>query len=417
MRLLINIAVRQLVFRKRQSLVSLVGIVLGTGFFIAISSMMKGSENDFLKRLVDNSPHITISDEFRDPRVQPLEAMYPSNAAIEISNTRPVTETRGIRGFEKIIDFLKVKDPGIKVSQVLIGQGLVNYAGKDSPITLNGMIPEDILKVTTIEQNMVEGSIDDLIGYPDGIIIGGELARTLKLKLGNSISITASTGTTRIFKIVGIFRTGRSSYDINQSFLHLKRVQSLVNRPNKANSIIIKLSNPYNARVFAKETEDQVAYKNLSWQESSEDLINTIAIRNKIMYTVVSAVLIVAAFGIYNVISTVVMEKYRDIAILKSMGFYAKEIRIIFLTQGIMLGVAGCMIGVPLGIAFMYSLMQIKFKPPGGTQIIQMPIDWGITQFLVAITFAMTASILAAYLPARKAGAVKPVDILRGGAA
>lgn len=131
MKLLISIAVRQLVFRKRQSLVSLVGIVLGTAFFIAISSMMKGSENDFLKRLVDNSPHITISDEFRDPRIQPLEAMYSSNSAVEISNTRPVTETRGIRGFEKIIEFLKVKDPGIKASQVLVGQGLVNYAGKD----------------------------------------------------------------------------------------------------------------------------------------------------------------------------------------------------------------------------------------------------------------------------------------------
>jgi lipoprotein-releasing system permease protein len=132
------------------------------------------------------------------------------------------------------------------------------------------------------------------------------------------------------------------------------------------------------------------------------------------MYTVVSAVLVVAAFGIYNVISTVVMEKQRDIAILKSMGFYAGDIKTIFVTQGIILGVAGCLAGIALGCAFMFGLMHIMLKPPGSTEKIAMPIDWGARQFVIAAAFAMSASVIAALLPARKAARVQPIDILRG---
>jgi lipoprotein-releasing system permease protein len=193
-------------------------------------------------------------------------------------------------------------------------------------------------------------------------------------------------------------------------------VQALLNRPRRVNSIIVKLPDPYTAEDFSKLVEARSSYKTVSWQEASEDLRNTLKIRNTIMYTVVSAVLVVAAFGIYNVISTVVMEKHRDIAILKSMGFRAADVKQIFLVQGVLLGIVGCLLGVPCGMAFMFGLMQIRFKPPGSSAPINMPVDWSLQQFAIAIAFAMAASILAAYLPARKAARVQPVEILRGGA-
>jgi lipoprotein-releasing system permease protein len=165
----------------------------------------------------------------------------------------------------------------------------------------------------------------------------------------------------------------------------------------------------------SKEIEAIIGYKAESWQEQSADLMNTLSIRNKIMYTVVSAVLIVAAFGIYNVISTVVMEKHRDIAILKSMGFQSSDIRRIFLIQGLLLGIAGNLIGLPIGTMMMKALSGIEFKPPGSSDIISMPVSWGWEQFAIAGAFALTASILAAYLPARKGAQLMPVDVLRGG--
>lgn len=413
MRLLLTIALKHLLARKRQSVVSLLGIILGVAFFLAIASLMQGSEKDFIRRLVDNTPHITIGDEFRNPRQQPLQQLYPKGA-VDIRGVKPLTETRGIRGFEQILGGLRARK-GLAASPVLTGPALVSFAGKDVAINLNGMIPEEIRGISTIEKHMVEGSIDDLIANPDGIIIGKGLARQLSLVRGENITVASTAGITRVFKILGIFSTGQAGYDRRQAFVSLKRVQALLNRPNRINSIIMKLEDPYQARAAAGEIENQVGYKSVSWQEESEDLLNTLVIRNTIMYAVVSAVLIVAAFGIYNVISTVVLEKQRDIAILKSMGFYARDIRGIFLIQGILLGIAGNLIGLPLGSAIMAGLMQISLKPPGSSGKIQMPVDWSWPQFAIAAAFALTAAVLAALLPARKAAGVQPVDILRGG--
>jgi lipoprotein-releasing system permease protein len=413
MRLLVFIALKHLLARKRQSLVSLMGIILGVAFFLAISSIMQGSEQDFIKRLVDNSPHITINDEYRNPRTQPAEKLF-KGGAVEIHNVKPITETRGIRGYEKIIATLKSTE-GIKASPVLTGSGIISYAGQETGITLNGMIPEEIDSVSTIRDYMVEGSLERLFGNPDGILIGVTLAKNLSLKLNNTISIVAPNGGVRHFKIVGIFKTNRGGYDRGQAFVNLKRVQSLLDRPNRINSILIKMDDAQMALSKSKEIEAIIGYKAESWQEQSADLMNTLSIRNKIMYTVVSAVLIVAAFGIYNVISTVVMEKHRDIAILKSMGFQSSDIRRIFLIQGLLLGIAGNLIGLPIGTMMMKALSGIEFKPPGSSDIISMPVSWGWEQFAIAGAFALTASILAAYLPARKGAQLMPVDVLRGG--
>lgn len=413
MRLLVFIALKHLLARKRQSLVSLMGIILGVAFFLAISSIMQGSEQDFIRRLVDNSPHITISDEYRNPRLQPAEKIY-QDSTINIRNVKPLTETRGIRGYEKILESLRT-NPSLRASPVLVGEGIISYAGQEKGITLNGMIPEEIDAVSTIRNYMIEGSLDRLFGNPDGILVGVTLAKNLSIKLNDTITIVAQNGEVRRFKVVGIFKTGRSGYDRGQAFVNLKRVQSLLGRPNRINSILIKLDTPQTALTKSKEIEDLIGYKSESWQEQSADLMNTLSIRNRIMYTVVSAVLIVAAFGIYNVISTVVMEKHRDIAILKSMGFQSSDIRRIFLIQGVLLGLAGNIIGIPIGTIFMKLLGHIEFKPPGSNEVIAMPVAWGWEQFAIAAAFALTASILAAYLPARKGSQLLPVDVLRGG--
>ena len=134
------------------------------------------------------------------------------------------------------------------------------------------------------------------------------------------------------------------------------------------------------------------------------------------MYSVVSAILVVASFGIYNTLSTIVLEKTRDIAILKSMGFHARDIRLIFLYEGIVIGLIGSLFGLLLGAGFMQILGQVQIKPPGVSETVYLPIWWGSGQFALATAFAMASCILAAWLPARRAGRVHPVEILRGAA-
>ena len=408
-------AVRHLLARPRQTFVSLMGIVLGTAFFLGISAMMQGSEADFIHRLVDNSAHITIQDEYRNPRIQPVAQLFPG-AVIQMHRIKPETETRGIRNYLQALDYLRGLQ-GVKASPVLSGEGLVSFAGKDEALSLNGMVPADIDSVSTIGSYLTEGTIKDLAGNSDGIIIGSELARILSLERGESITISAATGQRHSFKIVGIFHTGRAAFDQRQVFLALKRVQSLLNRPNRANQIVVKLDDANAAQMLAARIEARLSYKSVSWQEASEDIMSTLKLRNIIMYSVVSAVLLVAAFGIYNVISTVVMEKRRDIAILKSMGFHARDIQTIFLLEGILLGLCGCAFGLPLGAGIMYALGRLQFKFPGSTQLTGMPIDWGWQQFAIAGAFALVAATGAALLPAHKAAGLKPVEILRGAGA
>ncbi|MCM2343740.1 MAG: ABC transporter permease [Alphaproteobacteria bacterium] len=413
MRHFLFIALKHILARKRQSFVSLLGIIIGVAFFLAISALMQGSQNDFIARLIDNSPHITISDEFRDPVVQPVKDVFPK-AVTELRSLKPQSETRGIRGYRQIVEYLNSLE-GVRASASLAGQAIFSFAGRDVNIALNGMIPEDMRDITTIDDNMVEGSLEGLIANRNGIVVGAELMRRQSLSLGDNSTLAASNGQIKTFKIVGVFRTGRASYDESQAFLDIKRVQALMDRSNRANTIIIKLDNPARARDIAALIEARIRYKAVSWQESSEDLMSTLAIRNMIMYSVVSAVLIVAAFGIYNIISTIVMEKHRDIAILKSMGYRSRDIKFIFLVQGALLGFFGVLLGLPLGCLMMVGLMQITFNPPGGTAPIHMPVDWGVEQFLIAGAFAFFAALFASYLPARKAANVLPIDILRGG--
>lgn len=413
-RLAAAIAGKHLLARKRQSVVSLLGIVLGVAFFLSISAMMQGSENDFIKRLVDNSPHITIDDEFRNASVQPAVSSYP-DAAVEVSRVKPETETRGIRGYQQALDYLRTI-PGLRASPLLAGQALVTFAGRDIAITLNGVVPDQYTRVSTIDDYMVDGRLADLVANPNGIVVGAELARVLSLRLNGNLTVATTTGQSRTFKIVGIFRTGRAAVDRGQAFVTLKRVQALLDRPNRANSIIVKLDDPDRARDVAARIEDRLGYKSVSWQEQSEDLMSTLLLRRIIMYTVVAAVLVVAAFGIYNVISTVVMEKQRDIAILKSMGFRSRDVQQMFLVQGVLLGLIGDAFGLALGSMLMLGLGRIRFKFPGSTDYSYMAIDWGWKQFALAAAIAMAAAVFAALLPARKASRVEPVEILRGGA-
>ena len=338
--------------------------------------------------------------------------MY-EGGAVDIRSVKPKNETRGIRGYDQVLETLRAI-PGVKASPVLYGEGLLNVAGTDVAIVLNGMIPDEVQDVSTIGDYMISGSIDDLIADPDGIIIGSELARKASLGMNKNLKLSTTGGQTHTFKIVGLFRTGRAHYDEGEVFVNLKRVQALLDRANRVNSILVKLDDPYQARNVAGRIENAIGYKSLSWQEASEDLMSTLTIRNIIMYTVVGAVLVVAAFGIYNVISTVVLEKRRDIAILKSIGFRAGDIQWVFVLEGLLLGIGGSVVGVALGAVFMFGLGQIEFKFPGSADPTRMPIDWSWVQFAIAAAFAMGAALFAAYLPARRGAGFDPAAILRG---
>jgi lipoprotein-releasing system permease protein len=388
--------------------------VLGVAFFLAVSGLMRGSEIDFLKRLVDNSPHITVYDEVRQGRVQPAQLRWPEGA-VSVSNVRPLRETRGIRGWSQRLAAIEAL-PQLRAAPVLAEAAVLTFAGRQQGVQLSGVVPEKMKHVTTIEEKMTEGSLDALAADPNGVIVGRGLVDKFSLRLGSTLTILAADGSSRPLRVVGIFRTGNSVYDEGQAFVLLKRAQALLGRSNRVNRIIVQLDDPDAAQRVAQSIEGSTGYKSVSWIEASEDLLSLLLVRNIIMYSVVSAILVVAAFGIYNTISTIVMEKTRDIAIMKSMGFHPRDLRRIFLLEGLIVGLIGSGIGQLLGLALMHLVSRVEIRPPGVTEVVHLPMFWGLEQFALASAFALGACMAASWLPARRAGRVRPVEILRGAA-
>jgi len=409
-----EIAFAHLFNRRRQSLVSVLGVALGVGFFIATSSLMQGSENDFVGRLVDSQPHITVKDEFREPARQPV-FMVHEQGAVSLKGVKPREYLRGVKDYAGKLDQLRAV-PGVIAAPALSGASIVRYGGEERNVTVLGIDPDVEPRLTTIEEDMREGSLDALKTTANGIVIGRGLSDILQLKIGDLASVIAPSGNTVLMKVVGIFRAGNILLDEGQAYVLLKDAQVLLNKPNIADRVRIKLPDPNQALAFSRQLEQRWGYKAESWQEVNEDILGLFVVRNAILYAIVGAIMVVASFGIFNIISTVVMEKRRDIAILMSMGFRAADIRAIFLVQGFLVGVIGMLLGWAVGWGLISVLASIEFDVEGLIDAQGFPLDFGLTQFAIGGAFALVSAVAAAWLPAHKASQVRPVDIIRGAA-
>lgn len=408
------IAATHLLSRRRQSIVSILGVALGVGFFIGASSMLQGSQNDLVNRLVDTAPHIVMKDEYREPPPQPVRAVY-AGGAVELRSAKPRDTVRGIKDFPGVIAALERMD-GLAVAPALNGQLILRYGTKDVAASVTGVDVDREPKVSKLAEDMIAGRIRDLLTAANGIILGEQLAINLGAGIGDTLTATSSAGVVLKMKVVGIFRTGVIAVDRTTTYALLKKVQVLLDRPNIVNQVRVRLDDYERARDLATGIEARYRYRTESWQEANQDFLALLVIRNIIMYSIVTAILIVASFGIYNVISTVVYEKTRDIAILMSMGFEQGDIRRIFLLEGALVGLGGTLMGWALGFGIVTGMGAIELHLKGLTEIQHIPMDASPLHYAIAGGFATLSATLAAFLPARKAAMLRPVEILRGAA-
>jgi lipoprotein-releasing system permease protein len=233
------------------------------------------------------------------------------------------------------------------------------------------------------------------------------------VRIGNSVVVTAGTGRTLSATVVAISHAGVTQIDENSAYVLIKTAQILAGQTGLVNELRVKARDVMQARAVASRIEAETGYKATSWQEAHEDLLSAFQMRNFIMYTVVSAILMVASFGTYNIISTITHEKTRDIAIMKSLGFPSYVVRRIFVVESMMIGVMGLLLGWLLGYLMSYGMAQIEFKSPF-MDATRLPIIYAPSHYAIAGAVALTASVIAGFFPARKAAALQPVDIIRG---
>jgi lipoprotein-releasing system permease protein len=412
--LLVHIAAKHLLVRRRQTLVAVSGVAVGVGFFLAVSALMVGSQADFVKTLIDTAPHIIISDERRSPPPQPGVAAYRGNGgggAVELHGYKVRSEVRGIKDWQAILR--EVNDiPGAIGSPSLSGAVTLRVGGREEGLAVVGIDPGIEAKVSTISDKLRAGKLIDLERVQGGVIIGEDQAQRLALGMGDIVAATSARGGTRNLKIVGLFKRGQMQLGSGTGYMLLREAQSLLGRPFVINRIGVKLADPYSAQTVAARIEARHAYKAESWQERSADFLGLLLTRNVIMYSVVSAILLVASFGIYTAVSNSVADKRRDIAILRSIGFSQGDLQLVFIIEGAALAVVGVVLGWGLGYVLMEILSQLEFPISGDVQ--HIPLDRGSRQYLIAATASLSAGLVAAWLPARKTALVDPVDILRG---
>jgi lipoprotein-releasing system permease protein len=324
----------------------------------------------------------------------------------------PETRRKGIKNPLAIVGALEAWLPGAVAPSVQT-KGILRYASRDVPVSITGIDPLREPKVSQLAIQMRQGTLTSLYRTGNAMILGDRLAEKIGARVGSNITVQTSAGARLSAQVVGLSHTGIRSVDESTSYVLLKTGQIIEQQTGLVNELRIRVREPMQAREVASRIEEETGYKSVSWQEAHEDLLSSFVIRNIIMYTVVGAILLVASFGTYNIISTITHEKARDIAIMKSLGLNEGTVRSIFVVEALLIGIVGGLAGFALGYALSIGLESIEIKSPF-MDMNHLPLTYNPLHYAIAMGVALVSSLAAGYMPARKAARVHPVDIIRG---
>jgi lipoprotein-releasing system permease protein len=407
----LTIAAAHLAGRRRQTLVSVLGVALGVGVFIAVTGLMAGFQEFFRNQMIESNPHVVITDEVRRPAPQPLSMLHPE-AAVAVSRILPRDPVRGIANAGEILAALQAME-GVAAAPALRGQMLLRRAGRDYAVSAIGIDPAQEMRVTTLQKDIKEGSLEALSTRTDGIVLGRPLAEKMGAALGDTVAVATAAGGETALRIVGIFSTGVEQQDLAQVYVALTRQQSMQGRPRVVNAIHIRLADISRSREIAALAEGRWGYKAAPWEETFSRILEVFVLQNIIIYGSTGSILLVAGFGIFNIISTVVGEKARDIAIMRSIGMPRASVVATFVIEGIAVGLMGVAAGWLLGWAGA-SFIQ-TFPVPGSEDPNQtLTVSQTVFSYGVAAGIALVSAVAAAWIPARKAARTDPLAIIRG---
>jgi lipoprotein-releasing system permease protein len=409
MRLTVDIAWTHVRTRVRQTGFAVAGVATGAGFSIMMAALMQGSQDDFISRLVNTLPHITVTDERRTAPRQPAEMFFDAS---EIHGLKPEARRRGIKNPLATMAAIEAWLPGGVAPSVKV-QAIIRYANRDVGASVVGVDPRREDKVSNLATQMRGATLPALYRATNAIVLGDKLAEKIGARIGANITIQTSEGAQITAQVVGFFHSGVRQVDEGTAYVLAKTGQILAQQTGLINELRVRVDDAMAAREISQRIERDTGYKSVSWQEAHEDLLSTLIIRNIIMYTVVGAILLVASFGTYNIISTITHEKARDVAIMKSLGLSEATVRMIFVLEASIIGLAGALIGFVLGYLLCVALGSVEIKNPF-LDSNRLPLAYSYVHYALAGAVALVSSVAAGYLPARKAARVHPVEIIRG---
>lgn len=415
-RLLINVSWTQIKSRFKQAMIATFGVMFGISTFIVLMSFMTGLNKLLDGLIINRTPHIQIYNEIKPSEKQPLQDYLSNtkNTLINISSIKPMQTLPNIRNANKLISYLNKQDQVRGVSK----QVRVNafYIAGTNELTgmLLGIDAKLESELFNFDDYLIEGKPDQLNKTQNGVLIGAGIAKKMSLHTNDRIFVRSVQGIQKGLKIVGIYQSGLAEVDDVQSYVNIKTGQQLLGKySHYYTNINIKLDDLTQAPTYAKIIQKLFNVSALDIQSANAQFDTGSTIRNLITYAVSFTLLLVAGFGIYNVLNMLIYEKMNEIAILKATGFTAKDVYIIFISQALLIGVMGGLLGLSIGYLLSLWINKIPFDTEALPTIETYPINFDPLFYISGVAFAILATFLAGYLPARKASKLDPVEIIR----
>jgi lipoprotein-releasing system permease protein len=404
----VEIALTHIRTRKRSTLVAALSVTIGIALYVFSSTLMGGFGIYSRGEMFKTTPHLKV---FREDEIsQPLFAPADPAQLVVVSNPRLTNLSKKIIDPYRLLDVI-AKQPYIVQVAPQVNVDIFYNNGKSQ---LNGLgsgiqvLAADAM--FNISSTMLAGDLAGLASNLDAIVIGNEVAEKMNVGLDDNLTITSSRGATKVMRVIGIFSTGNKVTDGSKSYMHLASAQQLAKEsPNFITDIYANTTNPDSAVYFAAKLQPFTEYRVEAWQISNASMLAGDGIRLIMNQSVSLAIMLMAAFGIYNIMNMTISQKLNDIAILKATGFQGRDIVKIFLVEALIMGLLGTVLGLLLGTALIMILSQVYVGEPIG----YFPIYYKAHIYVLGTVFGFLTALGAGYWPALKAAKVDPVAIFR----
>ena len=380
------IAKKHIFERKRQSLISTLGIAIGVVVLIVSIGIANGLDKNMINSILSMTSHVLVENGDKLSNYNELKEKIEKIPGVK--GAVPSIETQGIFKYNGI------------------------YGGYISGVKIEGFDLESAKKAMDLDKKIVEGSIS-----PDkinGVLIGKELFRNIGASLGDEVTIISSENKEIKFKIEGVFQSGYYDYDVNMILLPLKAAQYLVYSGDTVNKIDVTLNDPYKAPEIADKIMSETKIFSRTWGDLNRNLLSALSLEKTVMIMVFSLIVIIAGFVVWVTLNMLVREKIKDIGIMRSMGFSRKSIMKIFLIQGMLLGIAGIIIGTIVALCFLWYIKNYTLAFITSIYYLtKIPVEITVKEIGIIIGANIGIIFVSSVFPAYRAAKMETVEALR----
>lgn len=415
MKLILGIAVTLLTARLKQSIVAAVGVTFSIAMYISLSGFMNGLNGLLDGLILNRTPHIRLYNEIKPSALQPLDRMHVgSDAHAFVSQVKPRDGLERIRNSAAIMAALEADPRVLGVAPKVVAQGYFAVGSVELPAVVNGIAPLQEARLFKFTDYLVQGELRDMLGA-NSVVLGKSLADLMLVHVGDVVQFTTTRGERFLLKVVGLFQSGLSDIDKVQCYADLATVQKLLGEPGSYyTDIQIKLHDLELAAPMARDYAARFNVDALDIKQANAQFETGSDVRNIISYAVSIVLLVVAGFGIYNILNMMIYEKLDSIAILKATGFSGGDVKWIFISLSLIIGICGGLAGLVVGYGFAKVIATIPFETEALPTVKTYPVLFSTSYYIIGITFALVTTFIAGWFPARKAAKVDPVEIIRG---